>query len=1195
MITHDPEQRIKELELEIQNLKSNGAATNTSTKTVSEESEDKSNQNGETKSLLQTLFTDGYSIKLIIDSETGQIVNANKSACRFYGYSHDEITTMNISKINTLSDEQVREEMKAAKLNKRNHFDFKHQLKNGDIRDVEVRSGKIEVENKTYLYSDIIDVTERRNIEQELIKTKEKAEKNAEENETKYRFIIENLNDLVVKLDANKLLSYVSPKYCKTFGVKEDEILGTSFLPLVHPDDIETVRKSLENLNQPPHTTYHEERAKTVAGWRWFAWSVKAVFERNNIAEIIAVGRDISEKKQYEFELKKAKEEAQESEEKYKRLVNNSTSIIMEIDMDTLEIINCNPQLAKLFNKNVDDFIGVDIRTLLPPDVLQKRIAYAEKAFQENKVQQFEDERNERHFIHSYIPYKTETKRFLQTQTHDITLLEEAKQELIRAKEKAEENEIKFKAAFYTSPDSVSIHAIDGRYLEVNQGFKRLTGFDEQDVIGKLPLEINIWSIPEDREKLIAGIEQNGFVENIETVFRIKDGALIPALVSAQIFYIKEEPHILTVTRAIVERKKMEQDLIAAKEKAEENEIQLNAILEKSPTGFAINKISTTEVTYVNQAFADAYHIPIELCSNVSTFFEYVYGNHMELGNKILNDLNSGIPEQMKWDKVPIIDKETNATHYVSASNIIIEELDLMISTVRDITAQVENEMRLIQSDRVFNLTLDMFCIAGFDGYFKYLNPAWERILGWSTDELLSKPWLDFVHPDDAKNTENIKSVIVDGKEIYKFENRYISKDGSTKWLSWNSQPFPKENIMIGAVRDITEAKRIEDELLQAKEQAENANRLKSEFLQNMSHEIRTPLNGIMGFSEILCNPSISDEKRNKYSKIIGNSGKQLLRVIDDILEISTLETKQSKLNETEFCLNQLLTELYAVFSLKSEVKDVPIYLEKPLHDKEIKIISDKTKLNKILSNLIENAIKFTPSGSIEIGYRIENALLKIYVRDTGIGVSAENQQKIFERFSQENKEIAGTYGGLGLGLSICKENAELLGGEITLESQKGNGSTFIVTIPYKQAGDSTPGNYKNTPENKKADVAKTILVAEDEEMNYLYIDALFEEEIETNCNLIHARNGREALNICMENQDIDLVLMDIKMPIMNGNEATLEIKERFPDLPVIAQTAYSTESEKAEAMKHGYDDFMSKPLDKDRLLEAINKFVRVK
>jgi PAS domain S-box-containing protein len=812
MINHDPEQRIKELELEIQNFKANGGATQTSTKPESAESDDKSKQSREIENLYQTLFTDGYSIKLIIDSETGQIIDVNKSACLFYGYSRDEITAMNISEINTLSDEQVREEMMAAKLNKRNHFNFRHQLKDGDIRDVEVRSGKIEVENKTYLYSDIIDVTEKKKIEQELIKTKERAEKNAEENETKYRFIVENLNDLVVKLDANKLLSYVSPKYCKTFGVKEDEILGTSFLPLVHPDDLETVRKSLENLNQPPHTTYHEERAKTVAGWRWFAWSVKAVFERNNIAEIIAVGRDISEKKQYEFELQKAKEEAQESEEKYKRLVNNSTSIIMEIDMDTLEIINCNPQLAKLFNKNVDDFIGVDIRTILPPDVLQKRIAYAEKAFQENKVQQFEDERDGRHFIHSYIPYKTETKRFLQTETHDITLLEEAKQELIRAKE-----------------------------------------------------------------------------------------------------------------------------------------------------------------------------------------------------------------------------------------------------------------------------------------------------------------------------------------------------------------------------------------------EAENANRLKSEFLQNMSHEIRTPLNGIMGFSEILCNPRISDEKRNNYSKIIRNSGQQLLRIVDDILEISTLETKQSKLNETEFCLNQLLTELYAVFSLKSEGKDVPIYLEKPLHDKEAYIISDKTKLNKILSNLIENAIKFTPSGSIEIGYRIENAILKIYVRDTGIGISAENQQKIFERFSQENKEIAGTYGGLGLGLSICKENAALLGGEITLESQKGNGSTFIVTIPYKPAGDSTPDKNKNTPENKKADGALTILVAEDEEMNYLYIEALFEEEIETNCNLIHARNGREALDICMENQDINLVLMDIKMPVMNGNEATLEIKERFPGLPVIAQTAYSTESEKAEAMKHGYDDFMSKPLDKDRLLEAMNKFMRVK
>jgi PAS domain S-box-containing protein len=284
-----------------------------------------SNQNGEKENLFQTLFTDGYAIKLIIDFETGQIVNANKSACLFYGYSHEEITAMNISKINTLSDEQVREEMEAAKLNKRNHFNFRHQLKNGDIRDVEVRSGKIEFENKTYLYSDIIDVTEQKKREQELIENKEKAEKKAKENETTYRFIVENLNDLVVKLDANKLLTYISPNYCKTFDVKEDEILGTSFLPLVHPDDMEIVRQSLENLNQPPHTTYHEERAKTVSGWRWFAWSVKAIFEGNNIVETIAVGRDISEKKEYEFELQQAKKEAQESEEKYKRLVNSPT------------------------------------------------------------------------------------------------------------------------------------------------------------------------------------------------------------------------------------------------------------------------------------------------------------------------------------------------------------------------------------------------------------------------------------------------------------------------------------------------------------------------------------------------------------------------------------------------------------------------------------------------------------------------------------------------------------------------------------------------------------------------------------------------------------------------------------------------------------------------------------------------------
>ena len=381
-------------------------------------------------------------------------------------------------------------------------------------------------------------------------------------------------------------------------------------------------------------------------------------------------------------------------------------------------------------------------------------------------------------------------------------------------------------------------------------------------------------------------------------------------------------------------------------------------------------------------------------------------------------------------------------------------------------------------------------------------------------------------------------------------------------------------------------------ELKLAKEKAEESNNLKTKFLNNISHEIRTPMNGIIGFSSLLDSPDITQENRANHIKIIQSSSHQLLRIIDDILEISILETKQEKLNETEFCLNDMLMENFSIFNLKSKEKNIPLYFKKALHDDQTHIISDKTKLNKILSNLLENAFKFTNEGFIEFGYDLEKPNLILYVKDTGIGITAKNHQNIFERFSQEDKEISREHGGLGLGLSICKENAKLLGGDITLESEKGKGSTFYVTIPYKPAQISNNNTSKNSHNIKKINDNFTILVAEDEEVNYLYIEVLFEDEIEGDFNLIHAKNGKEAVEICTANNNIDLVLMDIKMPIMNGHEATEKIKEKFPNLPIIAQTAYSTEPDKQLALKHGCDDFISKPIDKEKLFKKINKYL---
>jgi PAS domain S-box-containing protein len=422
-------------------------------------------------------------------------------------------------------------------------------------------------------------------------------------------------------------------------------------------------------------------------------------------------------------------------------------------------------------------------------------------------------------------------------------------------------------------------------------------------------------------------------------------------------------------------------------------------------------------------------------------------------------------------------------------------------------------------------------------------------------------------------------------------DNKIVAVIGvANKKTDYNTSDVRQLTLLMDTVWKMTERLDLINNLKVAKEKAEESNKLKTEFLNNMSHEIRTPMNGIMGFSDMLTHPGINPDKQKYYSRIIQNSSKQLLKIIDDILEISTLETRQLKLREEVFSLNDLLMDLFSVFNLKSKERKVPIYLKKGLDDKQSRVILDKSKLHKIISNLLENALKFTNEGFIELGYRLDKSKIVIHVKDTGIGISPGNKEKIFERFSQEEKSISKMHGGLGLGLSISKENARLLGGDIALESIKGKGSTFYVTLPYRPEKREKPN--KSSKGKTSRYERYTILIAEDDEVNFLYLDAFLKEEAGNDYNILHARDGKEATEVCKQNTFIDMVLMDIKMPVMNGLEATREIKSFRPNLPVIAQTAYSSEPDKQDALKHGCDDYLTKPIDREKLFRVIKKYI---
>lgn len=377
-------------------------------------------------------------------------------------------------------------------------------------------------------------------------------------------------------------------------------------------------------------------------------------------------------------------------------------------------------------------------------------------------------------------------------------------------------------------------------------------------------------------------------------------------------------------------------------------------------------------------------------------------------------------------------------------------------------------------------------------------------------------------------------------------------------------------------------------QLTRAKEKAEENERLKSIFLQNMSHEIRTPMNGIIGFLSLLKEPDLDPESRDKYIDIVNKSGKRLLTTINNIIEISKIDSRQIDVSNTVVDLIEVTNFYYYFFLPQAKEKNLALILNNNIPPEKAFIKTDKFILDNILTNLINNALKFTNKGSVEIGNSIEGDKIKFYVKDSGIGIPEDRQNAVFERFVQANLNMTRAHEGSGLGLSIVKAYVEILKGEIWLESKEGTGTTFTFTIPYIPAEPPTkPEDPESLPEYLKGEHLK-ILIAEDDNISFLFIQQLLNlPEI----TLLRAVDGKQVIEMAKANPDLSLILMDIKMPVINGIEATRTIRKFNSNVPIIAQSAYTFSGEQEQALEAGCNDYMTKPINKRKLFQLIQKY----
>lgn len=1128
---------------------------------------------------LQTLFNllpNG----IIVSDEFGKILEVNNTLVDILGYSYDEFCTMHIKDIapkenHSIIEKNIKTILKGETLSS----EVVNFCKDGTKKYFEVIETRILLSIGRYgLLIISTDITRKKEINEAIL-----------ESEEKYRILVEKSNDGIIFAQDGKLI-YGNPRIMQMVGVSPNEFIGQPIEKYLHSSEINRVKnyykKRLIGDNVPEiyETIVQRQNGESLP----VEFNVNMTSFRGKPITILFI-RDISSRKLAEKYLK-------ESEESYRSVFDNASEAIYIQDSNGV-FLDVNKAATAMYGYSKNELIGKT------PEMLSadgkndlNDVARRLKAAFEGKSQYFEfwgKTKYGREFPKEVFLSKGRYfgADVVFAMAHDISNRKNAEEILI-------ESEEKYRTLAEQIPVGIYRTSEDGKIFYANPAIVQIFGYDSVDEL--LTKNVNEFYLnPNEREEDLNSMrDSNGYIQR-ELKLKRKDGKSIWVRDNGKATFDDQGKLIFFdgVIENITEQKE-------ATEALEESESSLKVMLNAIPDLlFKINR----EGIYLDFYSPRIEDIQISkeriIGHSIQEFFDPNYSQ--QIFSAINRCLATSTPQTIEYTTL----MDGNLNYY--EARIVPASDNEVLSLARNITSRKKDEEKINMLALTIMNIIECISITDSEDRLIFVNPALLKTYGYKEEELLGQKISILRSP---KVTDEISNKIMEGTLSggWQGEITNIRKDGSEFPISLSTAVVKDNNnqpiAFVGVATDITDRKKAESELVKAKEQAEESDRLKTAFLANMSHEIRSPMNAILGFIRILRDEEKLSENGKQYIDLISSSGTQLISVIEDILDTSKIQANQLRLSIHEFDLNALFVDLYTIFSEQVKAKSqMSTLLLNPIlqNPSPFYINSDDLRIRQIFTNLLSNAVKFTPKGVIEFGYSIiiddENPQIKFFVKDTGIGLAQDKLSLIFERFRQADDSYTRLYGGSGLGLAISKGLVELLGGKIWVESKEGKGSTFYFTLPLKTMIADGSAKSKNDDNLDEVEInridglnwtGKTIFIVEDMKDIMYFLKKVLTK---TGAKLIFAENLAEAKEVFSRGEKIDLILLDVRLPDGDGYTLSAEFKAKKPEIPIIAQTAYAMQGEKEKSAFYGCDDFISKPIDADLLYFKIdNLFKRI-